>query len=234
MKPKILLVGSPHYHELFKGNEPTEEFLIDLEKIRKSLITYNPTKICVEIEEKHQDRIDEYYQTYDHSKFSKSEAYDLGFYVGQQCGLTTVRAVDWMETEQNQNGISDAVEWAETHDEEFTTKLKNLQSNHNLNNTKEHIYDITLELIKPQNYSIDQELYGHMMLLGDSWDVSIPWLTWWYKRNMIMVNNITRNTDTHSRVIMIVGAGHLYILKQLLESSGKFEANTFYEWEMNS
>src|SRR5699024_34610 len=128
---------------------------------------------------------------------SKSEAYDLGFYVGQQCGLTTVRAVDWMEIEQNQNGISDAVEWAETHDEEFITKLKNLQSNHNLINTKEHIYDITLELTKPENCSIKHELYDHMMLLCDSWDVKIPWIKLWYKKNMIMVKNITRNTISH-------------------------------------
>src|SRR5699024_11154356 len=139
-----------HYHELCKGDEPAEGVRIDLEKIRKSLITYNPTNVGAEIEEKDQDRLDEYHQTCHDSKFTKSEAYDLGFYVGQQCGLTTVRAVDWMEIEQNQNGISDAVEWAETHDEEFITKLKNLQSNHNLINTKEHIYDITLELNKPE------------------------------------------------------------------------------------
>lgn len=233
MKPKILLVGSSHYHELFKEDEPSKEFLKNLEKLRKSLITYNPTKICVEIEEKYQDQIDEFYQSYDYKKFSKREAYDLGFNAGKQCELTTVHAVDWMEIDKNQNGISEAVDWAKVHDSEFIDRLNNLQSFHNSFNTNEDIYEITLELNKPENFKHDQEMYGHMMLLGDTWDVSIPWLTWWYKRNMIMVNNITREIYADSRVIMIVGAGHLYILKQMLESSGKFEVQTFYDWEMN-
>ncbi|QQD84118.1 DUF5694 domain-containing protein [Jeotgalicoccus sp. ATCC 8456] len=180
MKPRILLVGSSHYHELFYENEPSKEFLKKLDKLRNSLITYNATKICVEIDE-------------------------------------------------NQNGITDTVNWAKIHDNEFIERLNHLQSSHN----NEDIYEVTLELNKPENIKFHEEIYGHMMLLGDNWNTSIPWLTSWYKRNMIMVNNITREIDNDSRVIMIVGAGHLYILKQLLESSGKFEVETFYEWEMN-
>ena len=229
MKPKILLVGFSHYHELFYENEPSKEFLKKLDKLRNSLITYNATKICVEIDERYQDKISKFYNGYDVRNFSKNEAYNMGFYVGKKCNLKMIHAVDWMEIDENQNGITDAVNWAKIHDNEFIERLNYLQSSRN----NEDIYEVTLELNKPENIKFHEEIYGHMMLLGDNWNTSIPWLTSWYKRNMIMVNNITREIDNDSRVIMIVGAGHLYILKQLLESSGKFEVETFYEWEMN-
>ncbi|MFC3899515.1 DUF5694 domain-containing protein [Aliicoccus persicus] len=218
---------------MFNERDPSNSFLKSLQTLRDSLSTFQPTDICIEIEEKNQDEIDEHYQSYDKNRFYKYESYDLGFYLGKKNGIKSIRAVDWMENDQNQNGISDAVEWAEQHDPEFMNRLTDLQNFHNQLGAAENIYDATLKLNHPENYKRDQELYGHMMLLGDKWEMSIPWLAWWYKRNMIMVNNITRNLKDDSRVIMIVGAGHIYILKQLLESSGKFDVKTFHDWEEN-
>lgn len=231
MKPQILIVGSTHFHEMFHDKEPSDSFLESLQTLRGSLSSFQPTDICIEIEEKNQDKINQSYQRYDKDRFYKYESYDLGFYLGKKNDIKSIRAVDWMENDQNHNGISDAVEWAEKNDSEFMKKLTELQNFHSQLGAEENIYDAALKLNHPENYKRDQELYGHMMLLGDSWDSSIPWLTWWYKRNMIMVNNITKNLHSNSRVIMIVGAGHIYILKQLLEASGKFDVLTFYDWE---
>lgn len=51
---------------------------------------------------------------------------------------------------------------------------------------------------------------------------------------MIMVNNITHNLKNNDKVIVIVGSGHVYILKQFLQASNNFNVMTFYDWVQNN
>ncbi|WP_371814688.1 DUF5694 domain-containing protein [Jeotgalicoccus sp. WY2] len=43
-------------------------------------------------------------------------------------------------------------------------------------------------------------------------------------------NHITQNLNNNDKVMVIVGSGHIYILKQLLEASNNFNVITFYDW----
>lgn len=230
MKPQIMIVGSHHYRENFSSSEPNEVFLNSLETLRGYLIDFEPSRVCIELEKDIQGTVDEYYSHYDPSKFYKNESYDLGFYIGKHLILKSILAIDRMGDNDDSTELSSAYEWAKENDELFIQRIKDSQSFHSNLRELNDAYQMTLELNKPVNYKRDEELYGHMMLLGEDWKTSIPWLSWWYKRNMIMVNNITENLDDTDKVIVIVGSDHVYILKQMLESSNAFNVMTFYEW----
>lgn len=230
MKPQIMIIGSHHYRENFSSSEPNEVFLNSLETLRKYLINFQPSRVCIELEKDIQDTVDEYYSHYDPSKFYKNESYDLGFYIGKHLNLKSILAIDRMGDNDDSTDLSSAYEWAKENDEHFIQRIKDSQSFHSNLRELNDAYQMTLELNKPVNYKRDEELYGHMMLLGEDWKNSIPWLSWWYKRNMIMVNNITEDLDDTDKVIVIVGSDHVYILKQMLESSNTFNVMTFYEW----
>ena len=50
--------------------------------------------------------------------------------------------------------------------------------------------------------------------------VGMDWLSWWYKRNLIMFANLTRLIDTEEeRILFIVGASHTSIVTKFLEES---------------
>lgn len=234
MKPEIMIVGTQHYHEIFSQSDPDEHFLESVDTLRNSLIKFQSTLICIEQELKIQKDIDDSFDRYNPTVFYKNEAYDLGFYIAKKLNLDSVVAMDWMEQDYGVNVMSDAYEWSQNNDGSFIALIEEMQSCHDKLSELNDSYKITLELNKPEIYKMDEELYGQMMLLGDDWNTSIPWLTWWYKRNMIMVNNITQNLNNNDKVIVIVGSGHVYILKQLLEASNKFNIMTFYDWIENN
>lgn len=52
MKPEIMIVGTQHYHEIFSHSDPDEQFLDSVNIFRDSLIKFQPTRICIEQEEK--------------------------------------------------------------------------------------------------------------------------------------------------------------------------------------
>lgn len=230
MKPEIMIVGSQHYHELFSNKEPDESFLDYLDILRDELLEFQPTRVCIEQEAKIQDTINTYFKNYNADTFYKNEAYDLGFFISKKLKLNSVTAMDWMEASDDSNGISNSHEWAKANNHQFIKTLEEIQTLHTNISELNDPFDMTVQLNKPENYRKDQVLYGQMMLLGDDWKTSIPWLSWWYKRNMIMVNNITKNLAPDDKVIVIVGSDHIYILKQLLEASESFDVFTFYEW----
>ena len=234
MKPQIMIVGTQHYHENFRNSEPDELFLESLNTLKDSLINFQPTRICIEQEAKIQEILNDEFNSYNPDRFYKNEAYDLGFYTAKKAKLKSVIAMDWMEQDYVTNGMTDSYEWAKNYDLSFIEHIEKIQSSHAKISKMNNPYKITLELNKPESYKMDEELYSHMMLLGEDSSISIPWLTWWYKRNMIMVNNVTRNLVNSDKVIIIVGSGHIYILKQLLEASNKFDVTTFYERIENS
>jgi len=51
--------------------------------------------------------------------------------------------------------------------------------------------------------------------------IGMKWLSWWYKRNLIIFSNLTRliNSEEES-ILLIVGSSHSSIITKFLEESG--------------
>lgn len=168
MKSKIMIVGTQHYHEIFKYSNPDEQFLESVNRLRDSLSRFQPTRVCIEQEAKIQKVINESFGRYNSDIFYKNEAYDLGFYIAKNLNLDSVVAMDWMEQDSGVHGMNDIYEWAQNNDLSFIELIEEIQLHHDEISKLNDSNQITLKLNKPQNYRMDEKSYGQMMLLGDN------------------------------------------------------------------
>ena len=234
MKAQILLLGTDHFNDRFANSDPDEEYLTGLNKLRKTLIDFKPTRVCIEQEAENQSEINASYERYKYksNKFFKNESYDLGFYIAMKSGLNEVVAMDRMSGDGEKISVTHAIEWAKAKDDHhpYLKKLQHLQNTYeeyfNINDP----YELFLTLNKKDIYTLDESIYHSMIPLGDDIETTIPWLTWWYKRNLVMVHYILKGLKENEKVIVIVGQSHLYILKQMLEGSDDYDALTFYDY----
>ncbi|MYA98728.1 hypothetical protein F4X90_03455 [Candidatus Poribacteria bacterium] len=58
--------------------------------------------------------------------------------------------------------------------------------------------------------------------VGDQY-VGLDWLLRWYERNLKIFVNLTRITESaDDRILLIIGAGHVFLVQQFLEDSGDY------------
>ena len=89
--------------------------------------------------------------------------------------------------------------------------------------------DLTvLEILKrlnkdEQQVPLDHEVYMQIARIGKGNDyVGIDWVRWWYQRNLIIYKNILDLIqDENERILMIIGAGHRYLINQFLSESNE-------------
>ena len=237
MKPQILLVGSDHFSYTFANSDPDKEYLAGLDKLREILINYEPTRVCVEQEADNQKEINASYARYKDksNQFFKNEAYDLGFYIAMKSGLEKVVGMDRMSDDGKSISVSDSIEWAKSKNKShpYLKKLQHFQNTYEEYFKINDPYELLLILNKKDIYTLDEAIYNSMISLGDDIETSIPWLTWWYKRNLVMTHYISKDLKENEKVIVVVGQSHLYLLKQMLEGSDDYDVLTFYDYVQN-
>ncbi|WP_269432405.1 DUF5694 domain-containing protein [Bacillus sp. FJAT-22090] len=83
------------------------------------------------------------------------------------------------------------------------------------------IIDYYKELNAPTLLNKLHKMYVNLARIGDFNNyVGMNWLSWWYKRNLIMFANLTRLIDSEEeRVLFIVGGSHSSIVNKFLEES---------------
>lgn len=53
--------------------------------------------------------------------------------------------------------------------------------------------------------------------------IGMEWLSWWYKRNLIIYSNLTRIVNSEDeRILLIVDSSHISIITKFLEESEAF------------
>ena len=78
----------------------------------------------------------------------------------------------------------------------------------------------------PEGIRIDHQQYIRRIArvgLGDQYP-GANWLShYWYDRNLKIYVNLTRITESaDDRILLIIGAGHVYLVQQFLEESGDY------------
>ena len=65
------------------------------------------------------------------------------------------------------------------------------------------------------------QVYMEFAMIGKEGNYyAMDWLTWWYKRNLILYTNIRRLiTSPQERVLLLIGGSHVHLIKQFLEES---------------
>jgi hypothetical protein len=57
--------------------------------------------------------------------------------------------------------------------------------------------------------------------------VGASYVAWWYRRNLVILDNIVRLTDSpNDRILVVYGVGHAKLLTQFAKESGFYDVES--------
>ena len=217
-KAKVLVLGSFHMSEHEGLN--SERRQTEIEDLVSKLARFKPTKIAVEMVPEDSEYCNEKYNQYKLGtyKLDMNEIYQVGFRVGLKMGHEQIYPTDWMG--ESDMGYGEMEGWAKENQPELLKEIYEDLVFPELSEDKT-IIDYYKELNAPIFSNKLHKMYVNIARIGGLNNyVGMNWLSWWYKRNLIMFANLTRLIDTEDeRILFIVGCSHTSIVTKFLEES---------------
>ncbi|MCW5958366.1 MAG: hypothetical protein KIT61_17420 [Pyrinomonadaceae bacterium] len=237
VKPTLVILGS--YRMANPGRDRARSEVDDvLQPARQREITrlvellgrFKPTKIAVECSPKYQPKIDSDYQKYlkGEGELKKGEEEQIGFRLAKQMRLAKLYCIDWNDYPPGDFSNYDYDEFSQKDPElksfleEITQKLQESVAQNGKILTKLSIVEQYRFLNKPENLDHSHQRYFDFVRIGrgDQY-IGANYLSHWYGRNMKILANLIRSTDSLSdRIFVIYGQGHAKLLTQFAEESG--------------
>jgi Family of unknown function (DUF5694) len=241
IKPALVILGT--YHMGTPGNNVVNPKVTDVitperqkqmielvEKLKK----FNPTKIVVECDLEDDAKTQEIYNKYlsGNYQLSRNETNQIGYRLAKELGHKKVYCVDWSEFWDDP---SINYEKYASKDAELDSFLKGVYQN--LKKEKdaqfEKLYPLPIinQLIllnQPDQMEKDHKIYFDLMRIGRGKEnPGAGYVSWWYRRNMVILANIIRITDSpNDRIFVIYGEGHNKLLTQLSKESGFYNVES--------
>ena len=225
---QVLSVGSYHMSNpgLDAVNVTADDVLSpkrqrEIEALAARLAAFRPTKVAVEIPYGRDTLSNALYRRYlagTHA-LDHTEMQQLGFRVAKAAGLPRITGIDY-DLDVNLAGV---MVWALTHGQpELPTAAQSLTGRLVAEADSMMRHATVGEIIEALNSARADSAHGiYMAALRVGADTSYPGATVaarWYERNLKIVSNILRVIDSpDDRVLVIIGAAHAPILRELLE-----------------
>jgi hypothetical protein len=234
VKPTLVVLGT--YHMGTPGSHVVNPEVADVTtparqkqmvKLVERLKKFKPTKIVVECDLEADAKVQEFYNQYlaGTRELSKNETDQIGFRLAKELNHKRVYCVDW--------GIfpEDQLYWYEKYaakDAELNNFLKgvyaDLKKESDAENEKLVKLSVTDRLIllnQPEQAEKSHQRYFEFMRIGRGAEyVGANYLSWWYGRNMKILVNLIRITDSmDDRILAVYGNGHNKLLNQLAKES---------------
>lgn len=240
---QVLVVGTFHFanpgHDTYKPQYDINIFdetrQAELQQMIDCLSKFHPTKILVEQPLDWADTLNARYQRYmaDDYTLPSNEVYQLGFRLARANGLSRVYPID--ADARYYEPYVDPEEYAAAHGQDSAlTALDGpwdayymaLYAYEDEKKTRQPLTQTFLQMNDASRITLG---HGHYLIgsfkvgEGDEYPGADS-QTGWYNRNLRIFANITRITDgPDDRLLVIIGAGHLPILRQAIEASPQYE-----------
>jgi hypothetical protein len=169
-------------------------------------------------------------------RLSKNETNQIGFRLAKELGHRKVYCVDWSDFWDDPS--INYMKYAPT-DPELDAFLKRWQSNLKKEVDAEFekilplsITDQLIFLNQPDQIEKRHKSYYDIMRIGRGKEyVGAGYVSWWYRRNLVIFTNIIRLTDSSTdRVLVIYGEGHTKLLTQFAKESGFYNVESPLEY----
>jgi hypothetical protein len=237
IKPTVLVLGT--YRMNGRGSArfddvSTPERQKELEALVEKLKKFKPTKIAVEIDSSSEAETQRLYERFvaGNYRLSRNETNQIGFRLAKELGHEKIYCVDWREFPSdpayNFEGLA-------ARDSELDSFLKVVYGNlrREVDAEREKLLNLSILdqhilLNQPQRMKREQQMYFDLMRIGRGSEYAgANYLSWWYGRNMKILVNIIRITDSpQDRILVIYGFGHAQILTQLARESGFYNVES--------
>ena len=248
-KPTIMILGSSHLaNPGMDGSNPKIDDVLapkrqaEIEQLVKQLREFKPTKLAFEMDFSQNAEANATYQDYLKGTYElkRHESDQIGFRLAKLMGHPKIYCVDyWPEhdpiLEKIDDHLTDRSTFAKKHNQEhlFGTHpgspgkvTRDADGTVWIEPEKyEPITDMYIRLNQPKRSRASQRAYLHDARIG--LDDQYPGANWlahsWYARNLKVFVNLTRITESaDDRILLIVGAGHIFLVQQFLEDSGDY------------
>ncbi len=233
-KPTLVVLGTYHMSATTTNvvnnqvdDITTPERQKQVVELVERLKKFKPTKIALECDIEDDAKVQEFYNQYlaGSRGLSKNETNQIGFRLAKELGHKKVYCVDW--------GIfpEDQLYWYEKYaakDPELNDFLKKvyeeLKKDENGGTEKSRTLSVTDRLIllnQPERWEKSHQRYFEIMRIGRGAEyVGANYLSWLYGRNMKILVNLIRITDSmDDRILVIYGNGHNKLLNQFAKES---------------
>lgn len=247
-RAQVLLLGTFHFDDPgLDDYKPAHRFDVlsekrqrEVEEVLDRLAAFQPTRIAVEVRASRQATLDERYQQYlsGESEPSPDEIVQIGYRLAARLGHERVYAVDaagrsyfpdmtdeeWeARTASLLEGVDPArIEAEEAWDARFEEMYRYYDELKTRQTLREHLITANDE---------ERLLAGHGAYLvggfklgrGDDY-FGVDGKTRWFNRNLRIFQNIQRIPQSpEDRILVVIGAGHVPILRHCVQASPEYE-----------
>ena len=218
----------------------------EIKQLVSQLKTFRPTKIGIQADERHDSEVNANYQDYleDTYQLTRWEHDQIGFRLAKQMGHPKVYCVDFCPEydpffpENLDPNLIDIDKFAmENNQEHLLPKMEDFAIPEGKTYEEEDgrvwiepkkyesIIDMYIRNNQPEVRRADHRAYLRMSQVGLG--NQYPGANWvgnhWYPRNLKVFVNLTRITESpEDRILVIIGAGLVFLLQQFLEDSGDY------------
>jgi hypothetical protein len=241
IKPTLVVLGS--YHMGTPGNNvvngkvddiSTPERQKQIVQLVAKLQTFKPTKIVLECDLEDGQKIQATYEKYLSGiyQLSKNETNQIGLRLAKELGHQKVYCVDWSDFWDDPSINL----WKySAKDTELDSFRKRIEGNLKAEVDAEDKILFTLPVIDQLAFINQQDrlekmhkIYFDYLRIGrDKEYIGTNYVSWWYRRNLTIFNNIIRLTDApNDRILVIYGAGHAKLLTQFARESDFYQVES--------
>lgn len=232
-KPKVMIIGTFHFNNPGLDYTKTERDSILSEKRQKEvrelidrLKAFKPTKIAIE-SPYGTTTITEQYNLYLQNKLElkENEIYQVAFHMAKEAGHKALYPIDWKKGMDFEALLKSAQTNGQTKFLErfqqamgFITKMQEDANKHSV-----------LEQFRLMNdIQAQDRLHSLYILLAEAGKgadyTGADVVAGWYERNLKIAMNVVRTADSpDDRILVIMGAGHLKLLREFLKESPSVE-----------
>ncbi|MGK2927801.1 MAG: DUF5694 domain-containing protein, partial [Lysobacterales bacterium] len=247
---EALLLGTFHFKDAgLDGYVPEVDVNIlsaerqrEVEEVVALLSRFAPTKIALEAESTAAERLGERYTAYRRGEFQlpANEIYQLGFRLAARLGHERLYFVDAparrypeFTTDQGWQEAMDAC-GPPPDDQGWPDRFTALYRHEDLAKASRPLSATLLALNDERRILAS---HGHYLIgrIGNVCDGNYPGADnlsgWWYNRNLRIFANIRAITDVPTdRILVIIGAGHLPILRHAFQASPQYRLREVAEF----
>lgn len=227
----ILILGTFHFAGSSDWNYEQPEGVLsearqqELQVLAARISAFEPTKVLLEWTPDLEATTNERYRAYlrDEFELGENEVYQIGFRVARMSGLPSVHLVDHSIGLPSGRPLAERFGQGSVFDE---LEAENRAWNENRpNRDRDNWLDVFIDMNSPENIQRDHSYYiDALPLVGTDGEYQGTDVTaTWYKRNLRIYTNIARLNQEGDRLFLLIGAGHLGVLREMFASSSRFE-----------
>jgi hypothetical protein len=235
-KPVLLVLASAHlanpgrdYVNLEVDDVLAPKRQKEIAQLVRRLARFQPTKIAVEVSPEEESSLNADYTAYAQGQFElrRGEHHQIGFRLARPLGHAKVYAVDSEDSPSEVD--ADFESFAGKHGqrhliEEPLRAIRERCAARAKILAEGSLTDLYRSMNRPDELLTLHRVYFSLARIGAGPRYpGANWVQQWYGRNLRIWVNLARITEPNDRILLIIGAGHAWLLRQFAHESGLYE-----------